>query len=123
LTRKDRKEAETPATFKREYEIMKKFIDDIDVTFSAQGTDYSTGSPLDEKIRDHIKKADQLWSSEKHSDRYRSAYSYALAAYANVRIQRRSDAGRLYHFAGHGFRELGEYELAGICYKWSGDLW
>jgi hypothetical protein len=54
---KDRKEAETPATFKREYEIMKKFIDDIDVTFSAQGTDYSTGSPLDEKIRDHI----NLW--------------------------------------------------------------
>lgn len=120
---KEQKETETPATFVREYEVMKKFIDDVDIAFSAEGTDYSTSSPLDGKIGDHVKKADQLWSSEKRPDRYRSTYSYALAAYANVRIRRWSNAGRLYHFAGHGFRELGEYELAGICYKWSGDLY
>ncbi len=122
-TERELKRAETPATFAREYEQMKRFIDDVDVTFSAEGTDYSTSSPLDEKIRDHVEKADQLWSSGKRSDRYRSAYSYALAAYANVRIRRWSDAGRLYHFAAHEFRELGEYELAGICYKWAGDLY
>lgn len=136
-----------PPIFQQEYELVKDFVN-IEVgkiikrsypSGDARHYEEDPCERIDKIIKRYNRKADRLWSSIKCSDRYRSAYFYALAAYTNVKLEeelskkeglrdycsptkRFGEAGRFYHFAGHTFRALEEYELAGKCYKWSGDL-
>lgn len=119
----EREKGVTPATFEEEYDRKKRLIDEIGVPVSAEDANYSNSQALSKLVDRHKEIADSLWSSGEVSNGYRSAYSYTLAAYACKRAEKCSDAGRFYHFAGHRFRELGEYELAGMCYKWAGDLY
>lgn len=117
------KRGATPETAKKEYDKRKGDLDEIEVTVPADGTEYYRESQLEKRIMNYRKQADRLWGKKALIDRYRSAYFYALAAYACYKAKNLSGAGLYYHFAGHGFWRLGEYNLAGMCYKWSGDLY
>lgn len=116
----------TPKTFRDNYDDE---IDKIDKKYSERGTPVDkTEVVFQEDISKFIKlisrnksKADRCWSKKSRSKSYICAYKYATAGYLCDLVRNCKLAGALYHFAGHQFRHIEEYELSGKFYTWSAE--
>jgi len=116
----------TPKTFRDNYDENIKKIEEkysnkgrpVDETEEVFQEDISKFIKL---ISKHKSKADRCWSKKSRSKNYTCAYEYATAGYLCDLIRNCKLAGALYHFAGHQFRHIEEYELSGKFYTWSAE--
>lgn len=71
-----------------------------------------------------IKYANEHWERDDIDTRYRVAYSYFAAAdfLCETSKDQLDRASRLYHYAGHHFRFLEEWNKAGKAYRKAGDI-
>lgn len=116
----------TPETFRQEYDNKKKQIDDLIKSFTTSLVpldDTAKATKLESTGDEYKEWADIYWSKSDLPTMYRCGWYYALAAYAyeNAGPRGYEPAGWCYHFAGHRFRYLEEYEQAAKLYKSSAE--
>jgi len=121
------RKSKTPKTFRDDYDEQ---ISEIDKKLGKIGTPVDDDDPIHEDFKSEFEKlisknrakADRCWSKKSRSKSYTCAYKYGIVGYVYDKTQNLQQAGFLYHFAGHQFRHIEEYELSGKFYTWSAEV-